>query len=122
MTGTKGFDEGLAILWKKHSQIRLLNVTAGDDGSICYYGSMRHHVKKMNGVHVLEKTGAGDTFCACILNDVLEHGVDSLTEDQLYEMLLFANAAAACIIERKGALKVMPNRDEIARMLAQAEV
>ena len=122
MTGTKDFDEGVAILCEKHPRIRLLNVTAGDDGSICYYGSVRHHVKKMNGVHVLEKTGAGDTFCACILNYVLEHGVDGLTEDQMHEMLLFANAAAACVIERKGALKVMPNRDEIALMLAQAKV
>ena len=122
MTGTKDYGEGVDILRARPPQIRLLNVTAGDDGSICYYGSVRHHVPKMKGVHVLEKTGAGDTFRACILNYVLEHGVDGLTEDQLHEMLLFANAAAACIIERKGALKVMPNRDEIARMLAQAEV
>ena len=122
MTDTKDFDEGVAILRAKYPQIKLLNVTAGDDGSISYYGSIRHHVPKMNVTNVLEKTGAGDTFCACVLNYVLENGIDGLTEEQLHEMLLFANAAAACVIQRKGALKVMPDRDDIARMLLQAKV
>lgn len=121
MTDTKDFDEGVAILRAKYPQIKLLNVTAGDDGSISYYGGIRHHVPKMNVVNVLEKTGAGDTFCACVLNYVLENGIDGLTEEQLHEMLLFANAAAACVIQRKGALKVMPGRDGIARMLLQAK-
>lgn len=121
MTDTKDFDEGVAILRAKYPQIKLLNVTAGDDGSISYYGGIRHHVPKMNVVNVLEKTGAGDTFCACVLNYVLENGIDDLSEEQLHEMLLFANAAAGCIIQRKGALKVMPNRDDIARMLLQAK-
>lgn len=121
MTDTKNFDEGVAILRAKYPQIKLLNVTAGDDGSISYYGGIRHHVPKMNVVNVLEKTGAGDTFCACVLNYVLENGIDGLTEEQLHEMLLFANAAAACVIQRKGALKVMPGRDDIAQMLLQAK-
>jgi len=121
MTDTKDFDEGVAILRAKYPQIKLLNVTAGDDGSISYYGSIRHHVPKMNVVNVLEKTGAGDTFCACVLNYVLENGIDGLTEEQLHEMLLFANAAAACVIQRKGALKVMPGRDDIAQMLLQVK-
>ena len=35
----------------------------------------------------IETTGAGDTFCACVLNFALEHGIDGLTEDDLTEML-----------------------------------
>ena len=121
MTDTKDFDEGVAILRAKYPQIKLLNVTAGDGGSISYYGDIRHHVPKMNVENVLEKTGAGDTFCACALNYVLEHGIEDLTEVQLHEMLLFANAAAGCVIQRKGALKVMPDRDDIAQMMLQAK-
>ena len=49
MTGTKDFGKSVDILRARHPQIRLLNVTAGDDGSICYYGSVRHHVPKMKG-------------------------------------------------------------------------
>lgn len=78
MTGTRDFGESVDILRARHPQIRLRNVTAGDDGSICYYGSVGHHVPKMKGGHVLEKTGAGDTFCACILNYVLEQFVKAI--------------------------------------------
>ena len=98
-----------------------MNVTAGEHGSFCYYGRLRHHVPVMRVDNVLEKTGAGDTFCACILNYVLEHGLTGLNENDLHEMLLFANAAAAVIIQRKGALKVMPDKADIDRMLAQVK-
>ncbi len=120
MTGTDDFDEGAAILRARYPQIKLLNVTAGEHGSFCYYGNIRHHVPVMQVDNVLEKTGAGDTFCACILNYVLEHGLNGLTENELHEMLVFANAAAAVIIQRKGALKVMPDRAEIEQTMGRA--
>ena len=117
MTGTDDFDEGAEIILGKHPQIRLLNVTAGEYGSYSYYGDIRCHVPVMRTDHVLEKTGAGDTFCACALNYILDHGLNNLTEKDLNEMLIFANAAASLIIQRKGALKVMPEKEEIEKML-----
>ena len=36
-----------------------------------------------------------------------------LTEQQLKDMLTFANAAASIITTRKGALRVMPSLEEI---------
>jgi fructokinase len=69
--------------------------------------------------NTIETTGAGDTFCACVLNYVLENGLENLTEAQLHEMLLFANAAASLITTRKGALKVMPSVDEVNGLLNQ---
>nr|MCR4635878.1 carbohydrate kinase [Butyrivibrio sp.] len=59
---------------------------------------------------------AGDTFGACVLNYILEQGLDGLTEDDLKEMLTFANAAASIITTRKGALKVMPTKEEVERL------
>lgn len=118
MTGTDDFDKGAEIILRKHPQIRLLNVTAGEYGSYSYYGDIRCHIPVMKTDHVLEKTGAGDTFCACALNYILDHGLDGLTENNLKEMLTFANAAAALIIQRKGALKVMPEKEEIEKLLA----
>lgn len=47
---------------------------------------------------------------ADILNCVLEHGLCDLIEEGLKEMLTFANA-------EKGALKVMPHREEIERLV-----
>ena len=65
----------------------------------------------------IETTGAGDTFCASSLNYVLEHGLehglDNLTEENLKELLTFANAAASLITTRKGALRVMSTKEEV---------
>ena len=69
--------------------------------------------------NTIETTGAGDTFCASILNYVLEHGLNSLTEENLLEMLTFANAAASLITTRKGALRVMPSRQEVIDFIAE---
>lgn len=40
-----------------------------------------------------------------------------LTEENLQEMLSFANAAVALITTRKGALRVMPAKKEVERIL-----
>lgn len=63
--------------------------------------------------HTIETTGAGDTFCACVLHYVLEQGFREYSEEELKEMLTFANAAASLITTKKGALRVMPEKGEI---------
>ena len=68
--------------------------------------------------NTIETTGAGDTFCACVLHYILEHGLTDLTENDLKEMLTFANAAASIITTRKGALRVMPEREEVEKLLS----
>ena len=72
--------------------------------------------------HTIETTGAGDTFCACVLHYILEHGLIQLEEKNLKEMLTYANAAASIITTRKGALRVMPQPMEIEALLAKKEV
>ena len=67
--------------------------------------------------NTIETTGAGDTFCACVLGYVLDHGLDALTEQDLQAMLRYANAAASLITTRKGALRVMPSREDVAQLL-----
>jgi fructokinase len=67
--------------------------------------------------NTIETTGAGDTFCACVIDYALEHGLEHLTEENLREMLTFANAAAALITTRKGALRVMPSKTDVERLL-----
>ena len=66
---------------------------------------------------VIETTGAGDTFCACVLNYVLDHGLDGLTESNLREMLRFANTAAYIVTTRKGAIRSMPEPEEVYAIL-----
>ncbi len=71
---------------------------------------------KLGGV--IETTGAGDTFCASVLNFVLEHGIDGLTKEDRAAMLRFANTAAYIVTTRKGAIRSMPERSEVEALLS----
>ena len=119
MTGEHDFDKGAAILRARFPRIRLFNVTAGAEGSYSYYGEERVFVPACKRGGVIETTGAGDTFCACVLNFVLEHGLEDLSWDALRAMLRFANTAAWCVTTRKGAIRSMPERETVEKLLAE---
>lgn len=63
--------------------------------------------------NVVDTTGAGDTFMGAALANLLEIGMAQLDQKALTEILHVANKAASLITMRKGALTVMPNREEI---------
>lgn len=118
MTGEKDFDKGAAKLRRDYPDIRVLNVTAGAEGSYSYYGDTKAFVPSFRLGGTIETTGAGDTFCACVLHYVLSHGVEGLSEKQLTEMLRFANAAAYLVTTKKGAIRSMPEPGQIEAILA----
>lgn len=121
MTGQQDFDRGAEMLQERWPNIRLLNVTAGVGGSYCYYGDLHVFAPAFLLGGTIETTGAGDTFCACVLNYVLDNGIDRLTEQQLRDMLIFANAAAYLVTTKKGALRMMPDRQGIMEILSGQE-
>ena len=110
--GTTDYDKGAALLKEKYN-IPLILITLGKDGSRAYYKDMKVEAAPFLQEKTIETTGAGDTFCASSLNYVLEHGLDNLTEENLKELLTFANAAASLITTRKGALRVMSTKEEV---------
>lgn len=118
LCGTSDYDEGAQMLIDKYN-IPLVCVTLGKAGSRAYYKGMRVEAAGFIQEHTIETTGAGDTFGGCMLNYVLQHGLEDLTEENLKELLTFANAAASLITTRKGALAVMPSREEVERMLGE---
>ena len=118
MTGTADIDEGVKILWGKHPNIKLFNVTAGGAGSYSFYKDMKAFQPGFKLGGTIETTGAGDTFGGAVLDYVLEHDIAALTEDNLNEMLRFANAAAYLVTTRKGALRSMPEKEQIDEILA----
>ncbi len=118
LTGETDFDKGAAILLDWFPNIRLLNVTAGADGSYSFCSGHRVFVPAFRLGGTIETTGAGDTFCACVLHDVLTNGLDNRTEASLTDMLRFANAAAYLVTTKKGAIRSMPAPEEIARILS----
>lgn len=117
MTGTSDYTAGVAKIREKHD-IPLILVTMGKDGSRAYYKDRMIEVAPFLQENTIETTGAGDTFCASIINFVLENGLEDLTDEQLTEMLTFANAGASLITTRKGALRVMPEKQEVLDFIA----
>ena len=117
MTGETDFDKGAAFLQARYPNIKILNVTAGADGSYSYSCGHRVFVPSFKLGGTIETTGAGDTFCASVLNFVLENGAENLTETQLTEMLRFANAAAYLVTTKKGAIRSMPEKAQVLEIL-----
>ncbi|MCI6996155.1 MAG: carbohydrate kinase [Eubacterium sp.] len=116
LTGKTDYTEGVEWINERY-HIPLILVSMGKEGSRAYYQEKMVEVKPFLQKNTIETTGAGDTFCGCVLHYICEHGLSDLTEENLQEMLTFANAAASLITTRKGALRVMPETEEIYGLL-----
>lgn len=118
LTGKDDYTEGVAWIRDRY-EIPLILVSMGREGSRAYYEDMMVEVAPFLQKNTIETTGAGDTFCGCVLHYICNHGLENLTMEMLKEMLTFANAAASLITTRKGALRVMPNIKEIKALLGE---
>ena len=114
LTGKEDYTDGVNWIRERYN-IPMILVSMGKEGSRAYYEDKIVEIKPFLQKNTIETTGAGDTFCGCVLHYICEHGLDNLTEADLTSMLTFANAAAARITTRKGALRVMPDRAEIEK-------
>ena len=119
LTGEEDYSAGVKKI-REEFDIPLIMVSMGKDGSRCYYkerglqgdGIMIEQAPFLQE-NTIETTGAGDTFGACVLHFVLKNGISGLSEEQIKNMLIFANGAASIITTRKGALRVMPEVCEV---------
>ncbi len=112
-TGMDNYDEGITFLQKEYPNLKLICLSMGGDGSKAVYRDIHVAYPAFLQEATIETTGAGDTFCACMIHTVLENGIDHLDEEKLKEMLKFANAAASLVTTKKGALRVMPTKEEV---------
>lgn len=119
-TGEDDYDAGIARL-KKDYDIPLILLSMGRDGSRAYYKDRKVEVAPFLQESTIETTGAGDTFGGSCLHYLLTYGLNNLDEGKLTEMLTFANAAASIVTTRKGALRVMPGREEVERFIQTAK-
>lgn len=117
-TGSSDIDEGVEKIQEEYN-VPLICATMGKMGSRTYYKGSRVECPPFLNENTIETTGAGDTFMACVLNGVLENGLEGLDKQKLYEMLEFANAASSIITTRKGALKVMPNESDVRNFIQE---
>ena len=117
LTDTSDYEKGARLLRERFPNLRLLNVTAGANGSYAFCGDKKVFVPSFLLGGTVETTGAGDTFCASVLDFVLGYGMDGLSRDDLKAMLRFANAAAYLVTTRKGAIRAMPQRHQVEAVL-----
>ena len=118
LTGETDFEKGAAVLRERFPNIGLLNVTAGAEGSYSFCGDVVVFVPAFLLGGTIETTGAGDTFCACVLYDVLKNGIKGRDAESLKAMLRFANAAAYLVTTKKGAIRSMPDPAQIEAILS----
>ena len=117
VSGKEDYDEGIKYLQEKY-QIPLIFLTMGKEGSRAYYKNLRVEQPGFT-VKAIETTGAGDTFCGCSINGVLKYGLDNLDEEKLKEILTYANAGAALITMKKGAIRSMPEPQNIKELIGE---
>ncbi len=117
VSGKEDYDEGICYLQDKYN-IPLIFLTMGKDGSRAYYKDIRVERKGFQ-VKAIETTGAGDTFCGCSIHGLLTHGLEGLTEEILGDMLTYTNAGAALITMKKGAIRSMPEPENITKLIEE---
>lgn len=111
-TGAEDYEEGVLLIRKQYPNISVLFLTMGANGSRAYCRDLRAEQPGFM-VNTVDTCGAGDTFCGCALGYLLDHDPAKLTQDQLNELLRFANAAAALVTTKKGAIRSMPERWQV---------
>ena len=123
LTGEVDYTEGVKKIYEKFD-IPLITVSLGKEGSRAYYkkedekdGFLMVEVPPFLQKNTIETTGAGDTFGGCVLHYILEKGLKGLTASDLEEMIRFANGAASIITTRRGALRVMPEKEEVEELV-----
>ena len=116
LTGEKDIEKGAAILRGKFP-VKLFQVTAGAEGSYAFYKDLVVYKPSYKLGGTIETTGAGDTFCGSILNGLLDRDIDSLKKEDLENMLSFANAAAYLVTTKKGAIRSMPEPDDVWKIV-----
>ena len=120
LTGKEDYTDGVNWILERY-EIPLILVSMGKEGSRAYYKGWMVEAEAFLQKNTIETTGAGDTFAGCVLHYVCKHGLWDLTVDNLKEMLSFANAAAAFITTKKGALRVMPVPEDIDNIYRPAK-
>lgn len=117
LTDLEEYDQAARKIMADYPNIRILFLTMGKDGSRAYCRDMRAE-RGGFAVNTVDTCGAGDTFCGCALWYLLEHDLNTMDMEQLGQLLTFANAAAALVTTRKGAIRSMPEKTEVEALIA----
>ncbi|WP_141504693.1 carbohydrate kinase family protein [Paenibacillus luteus] len=121
LTGTDDPNQGSLQLLERFGT-KVILVSLGGEGSYCRIGTCTCAVEAYP-VNPVDTTGAGDTFLGAFLHMLLENDKppEQWSLEEIQAALLFANAAAALVTTRKGALNSMPDSEEINRLMMSCQ-
>ena len=104
----------------EHYGVKLVFVTCGAAG--CYYmnSAACGHVPGLDGIRVVDTTGAGDIFGGSVVHKLLESGKapEELTVDELADCVRFACVSAGLSTTRAGGISSVPEYEDVLRRMA----
>lgn len=117
LTGQQSLEEGSQYLLQNFGT-KLIFVTLGPQGCFYRMGEITGR-KPTFDVKTVDTTGAGDAFMGGILYKVLEmnKALDTLTAEDIENMVRFANAVGSLATTSKGAIPAMPFLEQVKEIL-----
>lgn len=106
--------DAIHSLFKGH--VKVIIVTRGAQGISLYASGLHLHVPSLP-VHVVDTTGAGDSVMGAVLYRIAQLGTLELSTEQWQDILQFAAATAACVVEKPGAISALPTLEEVHQRL-----
>lgn len=119
LSGEDDLEKGSARLSREYD-IPLIFVTLGANGSAFRFGDV-YRAQPTFDVATVDTTGAGDSFLGSILYRILHagKGLRELCAEEIDGFMQFANAAGSLVTTRKGAIRSMPDLEQIEALLAR---
>lgn len=116
LTGLNDLESGSKLLLENGSQLIL--VTLGPKG--CYYRTTYNsgHLYTYD-TNVIDTTGSGDAFLGGILYLIsrFDCRLDELNNQQIVEIIDFANAMGSLCATKKGAIPAMPSLEDVTKCM-----
>lgn len=97
--------------------LTLVVVTRAERGCTAYFNGKTYDSPALN-VTAVDTTGAGDSFWAGLLSQLLKNG---LSVETLPSALHYANTVGGIVTTRRGAIPALPTADEVSASLKDQE-
>ena len=114
-----GAREGAAHILEQFG-VKLVFVTCGSDGCFFKNAQAEGHVPSLDGIKVLDTTGAGDIFGGSAVWKLLQSGKapEDLTEAELTGIVRFACTAAGLSTTKPGGISSVPDFETVMKHMA----
>ncbi len=114
-------EPGAIIRQLKNNDVNLAGVIITDGGSGCAYsfGGNEARIQAFS-VPVVDTTGAGDSFVAGFIQQLLTYGFDAISDSsKMKKMVTYASAVGALTTTKPGAIAAQPKAAEVEAFLTK---